>query len=381
VRVAIDVSALSGGLVSGTAVYLYRLCEALASAGGEDRFDLLYNGMPGKGEELARSLERGRASVTVARLRWPLLPGPLFDRPYPGALHDLVVQADVFHVGEFVYPRPRSGQAVVATVHDVTTRLFPQWHNFPNRVLHERRLGWIARHATRVIVDAEATRRDTAAQLGVSAARLDVVPLARGTGSATTAAAAATPLRERWRPGQEPYVLFVGTLEPRKNLTRLVEAFGRLPADLGAVRLVLGGAWGWRTRRLREAVRGLGRRVAVTGALEPAALEAWYAGATVFAYPSLYEGFGLPVLEAMAAGVPVVTSRGGALEEVAGGAAMLVDPLDVGGIAAALERLLRSPEERERLRALGREREREFTWERTARLTLDVYRRAVGEAA
>jgi len=377
-RVAIDVSALSGGLRSGTAVYLFRLVEALAAL-PDLELRILYNGMPGEGVRLASELERPHARVLRERIRLPLLPGPLFPRPYPAALRREVRAADVFHVGEFVYPEPRPAQPVVATVHDVTTVLFPQWHPWANRLLHRRRLAWIRRAATRVIIDAECTRADTARVLGMPGDRLDVVPLARGTFAPPVPMAE---LRRGLGMGDEPYVLCVGTLEPRKNLVRLVAAFRRLSADLGLVRLVLAGPWGWRAGPLRAALRERQARrpITVTGAVDAGMLSALYAGATVFAYPSLYEGFGLPVLEAMAAGVPVLTSAGGACAEVAGDAALLADPASVDAIAAALDRLLRSEDERRSRAARGARREREFTWARTAERTAAVYRRALGQA-
>jgi glycosyltransferase involved in cell wall biosynthesis len=376
VRVAIDVSGLSPGLTSGTAVYLYRLVEALAEL-RDVELRVLYNGMPGKGAELAASLEKGSAKVVCAYFRWRALPGPLFDRPYPAVLRREVRVADVFHVGEFVYPEPRVGQPVVATVHDVTTVLFPEWHFWANKLLHRRRLAWIRRHATRVIIDAEATRADTASVLGLPAGHLDVIPLARGT--PLRSGAELPDIRARFGLGDEPYVLFVGTLEPRKNLVRLVQAFRRLPPSLDPVRLVLAGSWGWHSRALRAAVRTGDRHrpVVVTGAVDETTLAALYAGARVFAYPSLYEGFGLPLLEAMAAGEPVLTSAGGTCAEVTGEAALLVDPTNTDAIASGLERLLRSDAERRRLSELGRARERGFTWERTAASTVAVYRRAI----
>ncbi len=378
-RVAIDVSALTAGLRSGTALYLYRLVGALAEE-PDLELRILYNGMPGVGVELAHALERPNARVVRAPIRWPLLPGPLFPRPYPAALRREAQEADVFHVGEFVYPVPRPGQPVVATVHDVTTKLHPEWHAWANRLLHERRLEWVARHATRVLIDAEATRVDTASALSIPAGRLDVVPLARGTGAVAPAALA--DVRRGLGLGDDPYVLFVGTLEPRKNLVRLVEAFRRVSIDVGRTRLVLAGPWGWRGSGLRAALRASNpeRPVVATGAVDEPTLAALYAGALVFAYPSLYEGFGLPLLEAMAAGVPVLSSAGSACAEVTGDAALLVDPTRVEAIAAGLERLLRSAAERRRFADLGRQRERDFTWARTASGTVATYRRALRDA-
>lgn len=371
-RVAMDVSALSDGLRSGTAVYLYRLVEALAALDADLDLDLLYNGMGGRGAELAAALAGGRVRVLTEPLLWKPLPAPLFWRPYPAALTRAARAADVFHVGEFVYPTPRVGQAVTATVHDCTTKLFPRWHGWANRLLHHRRLAWIARHARRVIIDAEATRADTSRILGLPPARLDVIPLARG----TPPAAADVDVRARYGLGTAPFVLFVGTLEPRKNLVRLVEAFRALPEAHRDARLVLAGHWGWRGGELRSALATAGSRVLLTGGVDADTLAALYREAMVFAYPSLYEGFGLPVLEAMAAGLPVVTSAGGTLEEIAGDAALLADPADVISIAAALRQALESEPLRRDLAARGSARERRYTWQRTASLTLDTWRAA-----
>lgn len=376
-RVAIDVSALSSGLRSGTAVYLYRLVQALAELRDGPELVLLYNGMPGAGAELAASLTGPRVSLECAYLKWRPLPAPVFWRPYPRRLTRAVRSADVFHVGEYVFPDPGPTARVVATVHDVTTRLFPQWHTLPNRMLHERRLRWIRRYAHRVIIDAEATRRDTARELGRDPGTLAVVPLARGTAGTGAPGLEADDVRRRFGIGDEPYVLFVGVLEPRKNLARLIRAFELLSPELTEHwKLVLAGEWGWHTRALRKAISSspLRHRIVTTGPVESGTLEALYAAAGLFAYPSLYEGFGLPLLEAMAAAVPVLTSRGGALQEVAGDAALLVDPEDVGSIRDGLERALLSAELRAGLAERGRVREAQFTWERTAAATYRIYR-------
>jgi alpha-1,3-rhamnosyl/mannosyltransferase len=163
-------------------------------------------------------------------------------------------------------------------------------------------------------------------------------------------------------------VLAVGTLEPRKNLPRLIAAWTRLPEELrSAHALALVGPRGWDDEEVLAAARAAGVRL--LGRVGDAQLHALYANATAFAYPSLYEGFGLPVLEAMAAGAPVLTSLSSSLPEVAGDAALLVDPRDTAAIAAGLERLLRDAGLRERLRVAGRARAAAFSWERTARET------------
>jgi glycosyltransferase involved in cell wall biosynthesis len=170
-----------------------------------------------------------------------------------------------------------------------------------------------------------------------------------------------------------PYVLATGTLEPRKNLPRLIEAFVRLPGHLrDSHTLVLVGGAGWASRQLARAIEGHTAQVIRLGHVPDVDLPALYAGARVFCYPSLYEGFGLPVLEAMAAGVPVVASSTSSLPEVGGEAVRYVDPLDVASIHAGLREVLEDPAYRERLARAGRVRAQDFPWGRTATRTLTL---------
>jgi glycosyltransferase involved in cell wall biosynthesis len=177
-----------------------------------------------------------------------------------------------------------------------------------------------------------------------------------------------------------PYVLFLGVLEPKKNVEVLLEAVARVRRTRawGATELAIVGAAGWGPVPGRRAhALGLDGAVRFIGAAPDADLPALYGGATAFAFPSLWEGFGLPVLEAMASGTPVVASNRGALPEVTAGAALLVEPAPEP-LAEALERLLTEPALRARLRAEGLARAAQFSWARTARETLSVYRAAAG---
>jgi glycosyltransferase involved in cell wall biosynthesis len=172
-----------------------------------------------------------------------------------------------------------------------------------------------------------------------------------------------------------PYALFVGTLEPRKNLVRLVRAYRRAIARAGLPhRLVLAGPLGWRPRALlREISLDGPGDIILTGKRKPDDLDALYRGADAFLYPSLYEGFGLPVLEAMGRGIPCVVSNVSSLPEVAGGAAIAVEPRSVAALAGAIERVLTDETESARLSAAGRARADQFSWEQTARMTVKVY--------
>ena len=175
-----------------------------------------------------------------------------------------------------------------------------------------------------------------------------------------------------------PYVLFVGTIEPRKNLVRLVRAYRRVAATGVPHALVLAGPLGWHHEGLmRElALEGPGE-IAMTGALAPAELDAIYRAADAFVYPSVYEGFGLPVLEAMSRGVPVVASTTSALPEVTGDAALGVNPRSVREIAAAIASVVGDVALAERLAAAGRLQAERFSWDETARMTLEVYEQAL----
>jgi len=178
---------------------------------------------------------------------------------------------------------------------------------------------------------------------------------------------------------ERPYILYVGSLEKRKNLPRLLEAYAYLRETLPGWKLVIVGGRKWKSDPIYKAVQRLGLEphVIFTGFVAEEDLPALYNGADLFVFPSLYEGFGLPVLEAMACGTPVVTSNTSSLPEVAGEAALLVAPTDVKAIAAAMQRVLSEPDLAAELRRRGLERASQFSWERTARETLAVYERVL----
>lgn len=225
------------------------------------------------------------------------------------------------------------------------------------------------RRARVLVCISEATRRDLVRRVPSAAARAVVVPLA----AASRFGAPRTP-----RPAIErPYVLAAGTLEPRKNLERMLDAWAQLPAALrDEHELVLVGPTGWQADAILR--RACGGGVRLTGYVPHEQLAALYGGCEVFCYPSLYEGFGLPVLEAMRAGAPVITSNVSSLPEVAGSAAVMIDPQSVPAIRDALARVLTDPHERARLRAAGLARAALFSWERTAAALRDVLLRISG---
>jgi glycosyltransferase involved in cell wall biosynthesis len=278
---------------------------------------------------------------------------------------------DVVHDAGYVVPP--SSAPLVATVHDLFFLEYPEHYTWHSRSVLRRGLTLARRDARLVICPSRATIEACLAA-GVDEERLRLVPWGVRTREVEESKAEAT----RRRYGiQRPYVLFCGTVEPRKNLPRVLEAFRRL--DRPDVELVLAGPQGWR-EDLGDGAASLAGRVRSLGFVPPAGLDALYHGAAALVYPSLGEGFGLPVLEAMAQGVPVVTSKGTATEEVAGEAAVLVDPLDVDAIAGGIERVIGDATLAAALGAAARARAAEFTWDRTAELVAAVYAEAAGSA-
>lgn len=278
---------------------------------------------------------------------------------------------DVVHATTWAIPGRRV--PLVVTVHDLAFLNDPS-HFTPRGVRFFQRALQITRdEATAVVVPSRATAAECVAA-GIEEARLHVVP--HGVRPATTTPEEVASFRERFDL-RRPYVMWAGTREPRKNLPTLIAAFARVLRTGADLDLVLVGPEGWGPEQDRL-TGPEGDRVRLLGRVSGPDLEAAYAGALVFTYPSLHEGYGLPVSEAMAHGTPVVTSRGTATEEVAGGAALLVDPRDDAGLARAL---LAACEESEQahLRNASARRAAELDWSVSARATIDVLRAAALE--
>jgi glycosyltransferase involved in cell wall biosynthesis len=258
--------------------------------------------------------------------------------------------ADVLHCPTYRGPL-RARAPLVVTVHDLAVLRHPETFSRWTRTYSPRVVPRVLRAASRIIAVSDFTRRELVELLGIKPDRITVVP--NGVDDEFTREGPSAP---------GDYVLAVGTLEPRKNLDRLVEAARRSDIELWVV-----GARGW------GGVDVGGNGVRWLGEVDDTELARLYRGAVCLAYPSLYEGFGIPVLEAMACGVPVVTTRGSAMEEVADGAAVLVDAHDSAEIAAGIER---AAAERDKLVARGLERAQAFRWEAVAGATVEVYREA-----
>lgn len=261
----------------------------------------------------------------------------------------------------------------VTTIHDLNYKMVPEAHFGVRGRVMATYVPLSARASRRIMVDAASTREDLANHLGTPRGKVDVVPLATPT-IPDAAPTPATDLRERFDLGDRRVVLSPSAKRPHKNLVRLLRATAALAAPPV---LVIPGYPTPHEQELRDLATDLGLDVRFPEWVSTADLEGLYALADAVVFPSLYEGFGLPVLEAMARGVPVACSRASSLPEVAGDAALLFDPEDVDAIADATRRLLHDPALRERLRAAGLERAARFTWDATAAATVASYERAL----
>jgi glycosyltransferase involved in cell wall biosynthesis len=370
-HIGLDLLYLDPGATGGMETYARALVPLLPAAFPEARFTVF------AGRELAADW---RAAPWHPSIRLVALPVSSSTRIVRTAAQQSVVavaarraQVDVLHsLGNIA---PLFGPRGVVTMHDLIYLRHPE----TTSGLLAKGLGQlapaVARRANRIIAVSQATAEDLRELLGVPAAKIDVVPSGPGL-APNVAPTPEAELRASLGLGPGPLVLSVSARRPHKNLARLIEAIGRVPG----ARLVLPGYPTAFDDDLREVARRVGAadRVHLCGWIDGAQLEGLYAAATCLAFPSLAEGFGLPILEAMARGLPVACSSVSALPEVAGDAALLFDPSNVEAIAGAIAALLDDPALRSRLAERGRTRAATFTWERAAAGTVASYARALG---
>ncbi len=277
----------------------------------------------------------------------------------------LIRGADIFHATNLLRRAPRRAR-LTATIHDLTCWLMPEVHTAGNIKADREFADRILRRADGVIAVSENTRRDAIRLLGIAPDRIQTIH----SGIAETYFDAVPMLRKR------PYVLHVGTIEPRKNIDTLLDAWALLKPSLrDEFDLLIAGPRGWNSDRTFARIE---REAKYLGYVPEGDLPGLVAGAAVFVYPSLYEGFGFPVAQAMAAAVPVLTSNNSCLPEITGDAAILIDPLSASGIASALARMLESESLLADLAARGRTRADLFRWEKCATQSLQFFRSVCG---
>ena len=346
---------------TGTETYSLKLIQGLLDLRPAHRFRLYFNRAPEPGLFSQRAEQRVMPFPrlwTHLRLSWEMWRDP----------------PDVLFVPSHVLPLVHPRRTVV-TVHDLGYQTYPQAHTLSQNLYLRWSTRFNARNASRVLADSEATRQDLIRWYNVPEQKIAVVYPGRDETLAPVddpGVLAAT--RARYGLAAR-YLLYVGTLHPRKNLVRLVQAFAAtLEQAPKGLQLVLAGQKGWLYDEILAQVRKLGleERVVLTGYVPDEDLPALLSGALAFVYPSLYEGFGFPVLEAMACGTPVVCSDVSSLPEVAGDAALRVDPLDVEALAGALVRVMVEEDLRAGLMTRGMEQIQRFSWQRCAQETLAI---------
>jgi len=376
--IGIDASRATVAHRTGTEAYSLRLIQALLAIKDEDRpsphhFRLYLNRAP-----------QANLFPSEPNIEERVIPFPRLWTHLRLAAELSSRRPDVLYVPSHVLPFAFPGPAAV-TVHDLGYRVFPRAHPVLDRLYLDWSTRWNARRASVVIVDSEATRRDLIDQYQTDPGKIVVVhPGYDEDLHPVRDPARLTAIRKRYGipaslaggPGEGAYLLHLGTLQPRKNLIRLIDAFTRavdppgIPSPEPRPLLVLAGNPGWLAGPILEHARQAGPAVHITGFIAEEDKAALISGATAFLFPSLYEGFGFPVLEAMACGTPVICSNTSSLPEVAGDAALMVDPIDTAGLATAIRRVLTDESLRSGLTRRGFANLQRFSWQRCARQVL-----------
>ena len=357
----------------GVGTYIYQLSTALA--GISTQLEMLYF----YGSSFANKMKTGKVSsfrnVRKASNRVHVLYRALhFAKELSFKWRLPSQKIDVYHETNYI-PMPFRGPTVVS-VFDLSLHLWPQTHPKNRRDYFKRhfyrRLPW----ASHFIVISEATKAQMIEYLNISPDKITVTHLGVSPNITPIPAENAKRVMSHYGLTYGSYLLYVGTLEPRKNITALLQAYALMPKRTqSCFPLILAGGRGWLMDHIEDEINRLGiaSTTRITGYVLSKHLPALYSGAKVFIYPSLYEGFGLPPLEAMACGTPVITSNVSSLPEVVGDAGILIDPHDINRLKSEIEHLIEDSSQRNLLRNLGLERSKQFTWEACARKTLDAY--------
>lgn len=366
-RIAIDAHQV-GTQLAGNATYITSLIEALGEIDGENQYTL-YVTKPA-------ALERYANRWTNFAVRRIKPHNPLIRIPITFNTELRLRPVDILFV-QYTAP-PLAPCKVVTTIHDISYEHFPETFTRHSRFQMKLTIPQTARKAARVITPSEYSRQDLIKTYNLPPEKIETIPLAAADFfKPVNNFEEINRIRRKYDLNGD-YILGVGSIQPRKNLVRLIEAYSDLKKKRGDIPpLVLVGKKSWLFEDTIKAtdVHGVGESVKFTGFVPDEDLPALYSAALCFVYPSFFEGFGLPPLEAMQCGTPVIAGDRTSIPEVVGDAGLLVDPFDTNAIGSALERMISDDKLREELKLKGVERARQFSWEKAARQTLNVFER------
>lgn len=375
-KIGIDISQI---VYEGTGVSTYTrsLVEALVKASSNDEFILF-----GSSLRTRRSLKEFLKTLQAENTKGKFccLPPSLLEFLWNGVhlfpIENFIGEVDVFHSSDWLEPPTKSAKKVT-TIHDLTVFKYPE--TFSPRGGHDivknqkRKLFFAKRECDLIICVSKTTKQDAMEILGIPERKLAVVYEAADPFYFRRKDEEISRVKDKFKI-EGDFLLCVGTREPRKNLERVIMAFSEIVRKYPNLNLVIAGKYGWGNDNKMLEVRGQKSKVKILGYVEKEDLAGLYSGAAAFIYPSLYEGFGLSILDAMACGCPVVTSNLGSMKEIAGEAAILVDPVSISGIANGIAKIVGDSKTRNILINEGQRRNLEFSWEKTAFQTLDIYR-------
>jgi glycosyltransferase involved in cell wall biosynthesis len=360
-----------GYRAAGINWYIYNLLRHLPNVGNQHRYTAFLGDKKAKQAfpELETKMTFLPTANPAVRIFWEQTVQPV---------QLLKEGIDLLHSLAFVQPMFLSCPGII-TIYDLSFILFPERFHPLKRLYLRWGTHYSARRAQRIIAISASTKRDITQLLGIADKKVDVIPCGVDEDFQPLGNQQALGDFRRKRHLPERIILFVGTIEPRKNLTALLKGYALLKKRIHPPRLVVAGAKGWHHEKVLSAVEELDLRADVIfpGYIPQEELPLWYNAAELFIYPSLYEGFGLPPLEAMACGTPVITSNTSSLPEVVGEAGILVNPDSVEEIGEAMQRLLTDNSLRAEMKRKGLDRAREFSWQEAARGTVKVYEQAV----
>lgn len=367
-RIGIDVSQIVYG--TGVSNYTKKLVENLLKIDRKNQYLIFGSSLRQRGK--LKKFQKSLSGFANAEFKFaffpPLLLDLLWNRLHVYPLEKLIGPVDIFHSSDWTQPKIASENTKkVTTVHDMVPYLFPSSVHKKIISVQKRRMNRVKQEVDAIIADSQSTKEDLVKFLEIEESKIKVIYLAASEDFKPQSDEKVVEVLEKYKI-KKPYILSVATQEPRKNIQKLLDVFAQVVKGEPELRLVLSGKYGWGPG-FRSA-----ENVIWTGYVAQEDLIALYAGCRVFVYPSLYEGFGLPILEAMACGAPVITSNNSSMAEIAKDAAILVDPRSEGQLKKAIELVLGlSLENYQKLVRASLDRARKYSWLKTARETLSVY--------